>query len=152
GYIQLDDDQPGGLGAIPLPNLDSGPYLSYGLQWLTFGIMAPLGAGYFIWSEIRERRRRSPAPAAPRTAGAAAEAEATGGAGDRAPVSTAVAAGPADRADTSSPQNAEGAGETGDAEQAGAIEDAEFAHVLRGRRKPRPRRPVRAEPERPAPV
>src|SRR5699024_756575 len=30
GYIQLDDDQPGGLGAIPLPNLDSGPYLSYG--------------------------------------------------------------------------------------------------------------------------
>ncbi len=33
-YLQLDADQPGGLGVIPLPQLDSGPYLSYGLQWL----------------------------------------------------------------------------------------------------------------------
>ncbi|MGV9859241.1 SURF1 family cytochrome oxidase biogenesis protein [Gordonia sp. NPDC003425] len=56
-YIQLSPDQPGSLGEIPLPQLDSGPYLSYGLQWLAFGIMAPLGAGYFIYSEIGQRRR-----------------------------------------------------------------------------------------------
>ncbi|MBS5997356.1 MAG: SURF1 family protein, partial [Corynebacterium sp.] len=29
----------------------------YGYQWIAFGIMAPLGLGYFVWSEIRERRR-----------------------------------------------------------------------------------------------
>ena len=56
-YLQLSPDQPGSLGEISLPQLDSGPYLSYGLQWLAFGIMAPLGAGYFIYSEIRQRRR-----------------------------------------------------------------------------------------------
>ena len=32
-------------------------HLSYGYQWIAFGIMAPLGLGYFVWSEIRERRR-----------------------------------------------------------------------------------------------
>ncbi len=55
-YLQLSPGQPGALGSIPLPQLDSGPYLSYGLQWLAFGIMAPLGAGYFIYSEIKQRR------------------------------------------------------------------------------------------------
>ena len=58
-YIQLNEDQPGGLGVIALPQLDSGPYLSYGLQWIAFGIMVPAGAGYFMWAEIRERRRRA---------------------------------------------------------------------------------------------
>lgn len=56
GYLQLTEGQPGALGVIPLPQLDSGPYLSYGLQWLAFGIMAPLGLGYFVWSEIKQRR------------------------------------------------------------------------------------------------
>lgn len=56
-YLALSPNQPGSLGEIPLPQLESGPYLSYGLQWLAFGIMAPLGAGYFIVSEIRQRRR-----------------------------------------------------------------------------------------------
>ncbi|MDN8625127.1 MULTISPECIES: SURF1 family protein [Corynebacterium] len=57
GYVQLEDNQPGTLNAIPLPQLDSGPYLSYGIQWITFGILAPLGLGYFAWAEIRERRK-----------------------------------------------------------------------------------------------
>ena len=57
GYLQLADGQPGGLGTIPLPQLDAGPYLSYGLQWLAFGIMAPLGLGYVVWAEMRERRK-----------------------------------------------------------------------------------------------
>ena len=56
-YIQLSAGSPGGLDPIPLPKLDAGPYLSYGVQWIAFGIMAPLGLGYFIWAEIRERRR-----------------------------------------------------------------------------------------------
>ena len=57
GYVQLSDGQPGTLSAIPLPQLDSGPHLSYGIQWIAFGIMAPLGLGYFVWAEMRERRR-----------------------------------------------------------------------------------------------
>lgn len=58
-YLQLNQDQPGGLGMIALPQLDDGPYLSYGLQWIAFGVMVPLGAGYFAWAEIKERRRRA---------------------------------------------------------------------------------------------
>ncbi|MFD6894407.1 SURF1 family protein [Rhodococcus sp. NPDC060086] len=57
GYLQLDPEQPGVLEAKALPQLDAGPYLSYGLQWLAFGIMAPLGLAYFVWAEIRERRK-----------------------------------------------------------------------------------------------
>jgi cytochrome oxidase assembly protein ShyY1 len=56
-YLQLLENQPGGLGVVPLPHLDAGPYLSYGIQWIAFGIVAPIGLGYFIYSEIRERRR-----------------------------------------------------------------------------------------------
>ncbi|MCK7636570.1 SURF1 family protein [Corynebacterium pygosceleis] len=56
-YIQLAEGSPGGLDPIPLPKLDAGPYLSYGVQWIAFGVMAPLGLGYFIWAELRERRR-----------------------------------------------------------------------------------------------
>ncbi|WKD57291.1 SURF1 family protein [Corynebacterium capitovis DSM 44611] len=56
-YLQLADSQPGVLTAIPLPALDTGNYLSYGLQWIAFGVMAPAGLIYFIVSEVRERRR-----------------------------------------------------------------------------------------------
>ncbi|WP_329406077.1 SURF1 family protein [Nocardia vinacea] len=69
GYLQLSENQPGAFTPTPLPQLDAGPYLSYGLQWLAFGIMAPLGLGYFIYAEIRERRKekakatQEPAPA-----------------------------------------------------------------------------------------
>ncbi|MGB3697034.1 MAG: SURF1 family cytochrome oxidase biogenesis protein [Gordonia sp. (in: high G+C Gram-positive bacteria)] len=55
-YLQLSPNQPGSLGEIALPQLDSGPYLSYGLQWLAFGVMVPLGAAYFIYSEVKARR------------------------------------------------------------------------------------------------
>lgn len=55
-YLQLEPDQPGGLGAIPLPHLDAGPFLSYGIQWIAFGIIAPIGLGYFIYAEVRQRR------------------------------------------------------------------------------------------------
>lgn len=56
-YVQLSDKEPGVLNPIPVPQMDRGNHLSYGYQWIAFGIMAPLGAAYFIWAEIRERRR-----------------------------------------------------------------------------------------------
>ncbi|GAB3690131.1 SURF1 family protein [Corynebacterium nasicanis] len=56
-YVQLSAGEPGELNAIPVPKLDRGSHLSYGFQWIAFGIMAPLGLGYFIWAELRERRR-----------------------------------------------------------------------------------------------
>ncbi|MBN9643034.1 SURF1 family protein [Corynebacterium mendelii] len=56
-YIQLADKQPGTVNAIPLPRLESGPYLSYGIQWIAFGVLAPIGLIWAIRSEMRERRR-----------------------------------------------------------------------------------------------
>ncbi|AKN16800.1 SURF1 family cytochrome oxidase biogenesis protein [Mycobacterium haemophilum] len=56
-YLQLVDDQPGGLGVIGIPHLDAGPFLSYGIQWISFGILAPIGLGYFAYAEIRARRQ-----------------------------------------------------------------------------------------------
>jgi len=74
-YLQLVDNQPGGLGVIGLPHLDAGPFLSYGIQWITFGVVAPILLGYFVYAEIRARRAEKnqasttePAkPAAPQT-------------------------------------------------------------------------------------
>ncbi|MGZ8176286.1 SURF1 family cytochrome oxidase biogenesis protein [Williamsia sp. SKLECPSW1] len=71
-YLQLSPDQPGSLGELPIPQLDSGPYLSYGLQWIAFGVMAPLGLGYFIVAEVRHRRAANAAAAAAAADGAAA--------------------------------------------------------------------------------
>jgi cytochrome oxidase assembly protein ShyY1 len=56
-YLQLVDGQPGGLGTIGLPHLDAGPFLSYGIQWIAFGIIAPIGVGYFVFAEVKQRRR-----------------------------------------------------------------------------------------------
>jgi cytochrome oxidase assembly protein ShyY1 len=55
-YLQLVENQPGGLGLIGVPHLDAGPFLSYGIQWISFGILAPIGLAYFAYSEIRVRR------------------------------------------------------------------------------------------------
>ncbi|WIM89260.1 SURF1 family protein [Candidatus Mycobacterium wuenschmannii] len=55
-YLQLVDDQPGGLGVLALPHLDAGPFLSYGIQWITFGVIAPILLGYFVYAEVRARR------------------------------------------------------------------------------------------------
>ncbi|OBJ03396.1 SURF1 family protein [Mycobacterium sp. 1465703.0] len=56
-YLQLVEGQPGGLGVVGVPQLDAGPFLSYGIQWIAFGILAPIGLGYFAYSEIRARRQ-----------------------------------------------------------------------------------------------
>ncbi|KAA8964456.1 SURF1 family protein [Mycobacterium sp.] len=66
-YLQLVDNQPGGLGVIGVPHLDAGPFLSYGIQWISFGIAAPVLLGYFVYAEIRTRRteKSHPPPTAP---------------------------------------------------------------------------------------
>ena len=97
-YLQLSADQPGSLSPIALPQLESGPYLSYGLQWLAFGIMAPLGVAYFLYSEIRQRRRR-PADAADAPAGTKERLRAAGirsGSAQRPTIGAAPTAGDAD--------------------------------------------------------
>ncbi|KAA1252239.1 SURF1 family protein [Mycobacterium simiae] len=60
-YLQLVEDQPGGLGVIGVPQLDAGPFLSYGIQWIAFGILAPIGLGYFAYAELRARRKEKQA-------------------------------------------------------------------------------------------
>lgn len=75
-YLQISHQEPGVLSPIPLPQLERGNHLSYGFQWIAFGIMAPLGLGYFVFAEIRERRRmeeESAAVAAPASDSAAVE-------------------------------------------------------------------------------
>jgi uncharacterized SAM-binding protein YcdF (DUF218 family) len=42
---------------LSLPHLDAGPFLSYGIQWIAFGILAPIGLGYFVFAEVRARRQ-----------------------------------------------------------------------------------------------
>lgn len=57
GYLQLAGEQPGSLTPAPIPSIENGPYLSYGMQWLAFGVLAPAALLYFAWAELRARRR-----------------------------------------------------------------------------------------------
>ena len=67
GYIQLMAGSPGVLDEIGMPQTDSGPYLSYALQWCAFGAMSLLAIGYFIFREATDPRgpdeRNVPYPA-----------------------------------------------------------------------------------------
>jgi cytochrome oxidase assembly protein ShyY1 len=63
-YLLLVDNQPGGLGVLALPHLDAGPFLSYGIQWITFGVVAPILLGYFVFAEMRARRAEKAVPPA----------------------------------------------------------------------------------------
>ncbi|MGV0791112.1 SURF1 family cytochrome oxidase biogenesis protein [Mycolicibacterium sp. XJ1819] len=74
-YLLLAEDQPGTLGVIGLPHLDAGPFLSYGIQWISFGIIAPIGVGYFVYAEIRQRRKEKAAQEARAATEAAAPDE-----------------------------------------------------------------------------
>ncbi|AWH91795.1 SURF1 family protein [Dietzia lutea] len=82
GYLQLTGDQPGSLTPAPIPGIENGPYLSYGLQWLAFGVLAPAALLYFAWAEIRARRRDDDAGLAGHTAGTGAAASGGGPDGD----------------------------------------------------------------------
>ena len=41
--------------------------MSYGIQWVSFGILAPIGLGYFVYAELRARRREKQQEAPPVT-------------------------------------------------------------------------------------
>jgi cytochrome oxidase assembly protein ShyY1 len=56
GYIQLTGDSPGVLAPIEVPQIDSGPFLSYALQWEVFGVVALVGMGVFVVREFRSPR------------------------------------------------------------------------------------------------
>lgn len=67
GYFQLTPDQPGVINALPLPQVSSGPYLSYSLQWIAFGVMAIGGWVYFTVRESQPGGAlRDGSPAKPR--------------------------------------------------------------------------------------
>lgn len=131
-YVQLAADEPGVLNEIPIPSMDRGNHLSYGFQWIAFGIMAPLGVGYLVWSEVREKRRfreeqaamaagstdRDATPAGPAPDSAAststteAAAETTGqAAAEATETSTPHTAAPADNAPGAPQAAADGQGD-----------------------------------------
>jgi cytochrome oxidase assembly protein ShyY1 len=77
GYFTLVDNQPGVLNVLPLPQVDSGPFLSYAFQWIIFGLMALFGLGFFTWREIQPGGTLTPEGRAKRRAERAALAEET---------------------------------------------------------------------------
>ncbi|MFR9729512.1 SURF1 family protein [Saccharopolyspora sp. MS10] len=56
GYFALVEGQPGVLGPLPLPQLSAGPYFSYALQWIAFGVMALAAIGYLVHAELSAPR------------------------------------------------------------------------------------------------
>jgi cytochrome oxidase assembly protein ShyY1 len=55
GYLQLTPDSPGVIDAIAVPQNDnSRPFFSYAIQWLSFGAIALLGFGYFVYREFHD--------------------------------------------------------------------------------------------------
>lgn len=98
-FLQLMPDAPGLVGqAFPLPELDDGPHLSYGIQWIGFGLVVPIGVGYFIYNEIRERRRDAELDGAP------LESERVAGAGPLPEDDTPAHPSTADEAPVSAPE------------------------------------------------
>lgn len=71
GFIQLVAGSPGVLAPISVPQMDSGPFLSYAWQWLAFGTMGLFAVGFFIVREFSDPRepvdRRQPADDSPHT-------------------------------------------------------------------------------------
>lgn len=57
GYVELVTQEPAadpGLSPLPLPVVDEGPHLSYGVQWFLF---AALAIGAYVWFARAEARR-----------------------------------------------------------------------------------------------
>ena len=60
GFVQLTAQSPGALTPIEVPQTDSGPFLSYALQWEAFGVIALVGLGVFVVREFRDPRTDEP--------------------------------------------------------------------------------------------
>ncbi len=54
GFIQLTETSPGVMSPIGMPQIEDGPFLSYALQWITFGAIALLAIGFFAYREVAE--------------------------------------------------------------------------------------------------
>jgi cytochrome oxidase assembly protein ShyY1 len=55
GFLQLTADSSGVIDAIAVPLEDnSRPFFSYAIQWLSFGAIAVLGFGYFVYREFHD--------------------------------------------------------------------------------------------------
>jgi len=81
GFIQLVPGSPGVLAPISVPQLDSGPFLSYAWQWLVFGTMGLVAVGFFIvreFSDPQEPLDTHPADGSTRTSRAPAAGRAKG--------------------------------------------------------------------------
>lgn len=135
-YVQLDSesvDRLNGMAgdgagapdlqALPLPHLDGSTNLSYGIQWIAFGILAPVGLGWFVYAEMRERRReREESAEVARLNAQVADGAGGGSAGDAEGASAVVdKSGDADKsavADTSAGNSAGAA----DAKSAGSAD------------------------------
>nr|WP_240188702.1 SURF1 family cytochrome oxidase biogenesis protein [Nakamurella flavida] len=93
GYVQLVEGAPGVLVPVGVPQIDSGPFLSYAFQWIAFGVIAFLGMGFFVYREAFDPRDAhddrdddsgdEPEPTLTRTDGAR-----TDGADEREPAAT----------------------------------------------------------------
>src|SRR4029077_1290144 len=57
GYVQLTAESPGVLTPIELPQTDSGPFLSYALQWAAFGVIALIGLAVLSTGRTQDPRR-----------------------------------------------------------------------------------------------
>lgn len=99
GYLTLmtsSPAQPGGLTAIEPPSYDTGPYLSYSVQWIIFCVIAVgglvvLGIDEFGGGDLGARLRRADAASVASMAAAAGRSTATGD--GRAPTAAAGADG-----------------------------------------------------------
>jgi cytochrome oxidase assembly protein ShyY1 len=96
GYLQLTEDSPAVLTAIGMPQRDSGPFLSYALQWLAFGAMAVLGIGFFIYRELTEPAGEVYLPDTDPDDDQGAAADGASEAADTAPAAPTEGAQPAD--------------------------------------------------------
>ena len=62
GYVQLTSAQPAdaaGFLLLPPPSQDTGPYLSYSVQWVVFAAIAVGGLGFLAVDELRGGRLRA---------------------------------------------------------------------------------------------
>lgn len=120
-YLALSPEQPGVLTPIPTPAIESGPYLSYGLQWIAFGILAPAAVIYFLTSEIRNRRAAARFAAAASDSAAASGPDPEPGTDSSSRDDAAVSASPAASGEAGSDSVAEA---SSDSEEAAAAQRA----------------------------
>ena len=58
---ELPSGAPNDLRALPPPELNNGPHLSYAVQWFSFALVALVGAVIFLWhGDSKTQRREGP--------------------------------------------------------------------------------------------